>query len=605
MMKGNRTYVYLLSLGLIVISAISGCSSLGFSNPKSDRKAAPVATQETEAVVVAVADTTAPTVVALYPSDSATGVAVNNIVMATFSEGMDPATMVPENCYVLAGETLVAGTVVYNEANRTVIFVPSRNLGGNTTFTVAMTTGIKDAAGNPLAKNLGWNFTTNTIVDATAPAVVSVSPVNDASGVLARSVVTVTFSEAMDPATIDAATFTLKQGSVSVPGTVFFDLSNKRAVFTPTGDLAAGLLHTATIMTGSTDSGGNPLRANLQWSFTPGESSDKLAPSVVSTSPTNAAAGVAVTSILIASFSEAMDTASINAAHFTVSAGMVPIAGTVAYDLPNRTAVFSPSAALDFGTTYTVRVTNGVKDLADNSLVSNKVWTFTTAPAGSGPAPVVLGNSVKFVILSRKAISTAYPSTITGDVGLSPAGESSLTGFVQMDSIGYATSPQVTGFIYSADMAPPARTNMEKVVADMDAAYKDAAGRKNPDFNNLVNGNLGGQTLSPGLYKWESTVTIPSHLTISGGPRDVWIFQITGDLNLGKEVDVVLTGGAMARNIFWQVGGQVSLEAGSRFEGIILGKNGISLGVGSTMNGRALAQGLVALDQAIITKPAP
>jgi hypothetical protein len=126
-----------------------------------------------------------------------------------------------------------------------------------------------------------------------------------------------------------------------------------------------------------------------------------------------------------------------------------------------------------------------------------------------------------------------------------------------------------------------------------------------PDFSELGTGNLSGQTLAPGTYKWTSTITIPTDLTIAGGPNDVWLFQTSGDLFLSAAKQVKLSGGAKAKNIFWQVAGAVTIGAGSHFEGIILAKTDITLETGASMNGRAFAQTQVALQQATIVQPAP
>jgi hypothetical protein len=134
-------------------------------------------------------------------------------------------------------------------------------------------------------------------------------------------------------------------------------------------------------------------------------------------------------------------------------------------------------------------------------------------------------------------------------------------------------------------------------------AYTDAAGRPFPDFSELGTGNIGGKTLTPGLYKWSTSVTMPSSVTISGSATDVWIFQIAGNLNMSNSVLITLTGGALAKNIFWQVAGTVTLGISSHFEGNILSKTAITFQTSASINGRALAQTLVALDKNIITKP--
>ncbi|MFA6505134.1 MAG: ice-binding family protein [Treponemataceae bacterium] len=221
--------------------------------------------------------------------------------------------------------------------------------------------------------------------------------------------------------------------------------------------------------------------------------------------------------------------------------------------------------------------------------------------AGSGP--VDLGSAAGFVILAKTAIITVPTSAVTGDIGLSPAAESYLQGFSQTDATGYATSTQVTGKIYAADMAPPTPINLTTAVSDMETAYTDAATRTTPDFNNLGAGNIGGLTLTHGLYTWDTTVVIPTDVTISGGISDVWIFQISGELTVSSAVKVILSGGAQAKNIIWQVAGIASLGTTSQFKGIILGKTEIILETGATLDGRALAQSQVSVNQAIVTAP--
>ena len=137
----------------------------------------------------------------------------------------------------------------------------------------------------------------------------------------------------------------------------------------------------------------------------------------------------------------------------------------------------------------------------------------------------------------------------------------------------------------------------------MQTAYTDAAGRSNPNFLNLGAGNIGGKTLTPGLYKWGTAVTIPTNVTISGSSTDVWIFQIAQTLTMSSAVKITLSGGAQAKNIFWQVAGAVTLGTTSHFEGIILGKTGINLQTGGSINGRTLAQTAVTLQMNTVTQP--
>ncbi|MDD2309832.1 MAG: ice-binding family protein [Desulfuromonadaceae bacterium] len=239
---------------------------------------------------------------------------------------------------------------------------------------------------------------------------------------------------------------------------------------------------------------------------------------------------------------------------------------------------------------------------ADNSTATYTV-TVTKATA-KGPAPVLLGAAGNYVILATSGVSTVPASAIIGDVGLSPAATSYLTGFsLTMVGTTAAISPQVTGSLYAADMTAPASTYLTTAVTNMGTAYTDAAGRPTPDFLNLGAGEIGGQTLVPGLYKWTTGVTISSNVTISGGLNDVWIFQIPQNLAMSPAKNVFLSGGAQAKNIFWQVAGTVGIGTTAHFEGIILSQTSITLETGASMNGRALAQTAVILDQSTVTKP--
>lgn len=235
-------------------------------------------------------------------------------------------------------------------------------------------------------------------------------------------------------------------------------------------------------------------------------------------------------------------------------------------------------------------------------------------PSGLGPAPVDLGSPTdlsaagSYVLLAKTGITNVTGSSITGgNLGLSPAAASFITGFALIaDSTNvFSTSASVVSpaKIYASNYAPPTPSNLTTAILAMQTAYTDAAGRTNPDFKNLGSGNIGGQTLVPGLYTWGTGVTIPTDVTIAGGATDVWIFQITNDLDLSSAKHVILSGGAQASNIYWQVAGKVTLHENSHFEGVILAKTGITIQTTASMHGRALAQSLVALDNNAITAP--
>lgn len=324
-------------------------------------------------------------------------------------------------------------------------------------------------------------------------------------------------------------------------------------------------------------------------------------PTMATTDPLNNVTGVSRNKAIDFTFSEAMNPSTINSSTFTLKQGTTAINGTVTY--AGTTATFTPTNTLAAGTSYTATMTTGAKSINGNSLAANSAWNFTTGGSTSAIAFVDLAASGNYVILAKSAITNSATSAITGDLGLSPAATSYVTGFALTNATGYATSAQVTGKIFAADMVAPTPINLTTAVNNMITAYNDAAGRSFPDFSELGTGNIGGKTLIPGLYKWTNTVLLTSDVTISGNATDIWIFQIAGDLTMSPAVKITLNGGALAKNIFWQVAGQATLQTTSHFEGVILSMTGITFQTGATMNGRALAQTAVVLNANIVTKP--
>jgi hypothetical protein len=201
------------------------------------------------------------------------------------------------------------------------------------------------------------------------------------------------------------------------------------------------------------------------------------------------------------------------------------------------------------------------------------------------------------VILAKSATSNVPTSAITGDIGLSPAAASFITGLtLNLPANGaFSTSAQVTGNVYASDYAVPTPSNLTTAIGAMQTAYVDAAGRPTPDHTELASGNIGGLTLPAGLYKWSNTVTIPTNVTLTGGANDTWIFQIAGGLTQASATKVILTGGAQAKNVVWQVFGVVDIGTTAHMEGEILSQTSITLETGASANGRLLAQTAVTL----------
>lgn len=239
------------------------------------------------------------------------------------------------------------------------------------------------------------------------------------------------------------------------------------------------------------------------------------------------------------------------------------------------------------------------KDPTTDPVTASNLKCVVVTPPAAKIKPVNLGVSGNFAILSKTGVTDVYKSTITGNVGASP-----ITGAAIL-----VTCTEVSGTIYSVNAAGPLPcrvTNpslLTTAVSNMEAAYIDAAGRSNPNFVNLGAGNIGGKTLTPGLYKFTTDVTIPTNVTISGGANDVWIFQIAGNLTMASAMKITLSGGAQAKNIFWQTAGYVTIGTTSHFEGIILSKTAINMLTGSSINGRLLAQTAVTLQKNTVKKP--
>ena len=219
-------------------------------------------------------------------------------------------------------------------------------------------------------------------------------------------------------------------------------------------------------------------------------------------------------------------------------------------------------------------------------------------------APVDLGIAGNYAILTKAGVTCVPPSAITGDIGVSPIAAMGITGFsLTMDSANeFSVSSQVTGKIYAASYAAPTPSILTTAISDMETAYTDAAGRT-PDYVELLTGDLSGQTLQPGVYKWSTGVLITSDVTLHGGVNDVFIFQIAKGITQATGTKIILTGGVLAKNIFWQTSEFVSIGTGAHFEGILLVKTGIAVKANASINGRLLAQTAATLIKNTVVAP--
>jgi hypothetical protein len=343
-------------------------------------------------------------------------------------------------------------------------------------------------------------------------------------------------------------------------------------------------------------------------------------PTVISSSPSNRATTVPTSTntgnnvvtgtAATATFSQPMDPATVNSSAagnlltFTVketTGNDVP--GTVVMNEANTVATFTPtSSALNPDTSYTATVTTAAKNAGGVAMANPIAWRFTTnAVARTGQTPVSLGTASTFAILAKSGITDVFASAINGDVGASP-----ITGA----AIHLTCAEVMTGRIYSVNAAGPLPcrvtdpTLLTKAVGDMQTAYTDAAGRVLPDFIDLGAGKIGGLTLVPGLYKWNTKVVVATDVTLSGGKNDVWIFQIAGTFTQANATKMILKGGARSKNIFWQASGAVAIGTTAHSEGVILAKTMIAMKTGASANSRLLAQTAVTLQQNAVTQPA-
>src|SRR3954469_4886218 len=208
-----------------------------------------------------------------------------------------------------------------------------------------------------------------------------------------------------------------------------------------------------------------------------------------------------------------------------------------------------------------------------------------------------LRGTARFAVLAASGITSVPTSAIIGDVGLSPAARSKITGL---------TPSEVTGSILAADDGGATAVLLTQAQNDLTTAYNDAAGRSLGAVD-VANADLGGRTLAPGLYKSTGTLNITGNLTLDaqGDANAIYIFQVASVLTAAAGSQVILSGGTKAANVFWQVGTSAAMGTTSAFKGNIMADQSISFATGAKLDGRALVRiGAVTLDSTTITIPA-
>ncbi|MES2885025.1 MAG: Ig-like domain-containing protein [Pseudomonadota bacterium] len=426
----------------------------------------------------AAADTTRPTVTAALPAAGATGIATNSAVTLSFSEAMDPLSITGSSLTLACpAGTPTTGTVAYAASSNSASFTPGSALPTNTSCTVTLSTAARDVAGNTLAAPFTSTFTTAAAPDTTAPTVSSIFPANGTAGVAVNTAITASFSEAIAPASITTASFSLAcPTGAAITGTVSYAMNGNVASFTPSNPLPSSTTCTATVSTAVRDLSGNALAAPFTWSFTTSAAPDTTAPTVVAVFPANGTTAVATNTALTASFSEAMNPASLTSASFGLACPTgAAITGTVGYATSGNVATFTPGSALPASTTCTATLSTAIRDAAGNPLAAPFSWTFTTSAAPDTTPPTVstvLPANGATAVAINTAVTASFSeamdplSITTASFTLACPAGTAITG-----TVGYAMSGNVATFTPSSAL-PASTTCMARITT----AVRDTAG---------------------------------------------------------------------------------------------------------------------------------
>ncbi len=564
----------LATLAMAIVTLITSCAKDDF--------------QETAGVC--------PTVTATNPLDGATSVPLNKIITVTFNEAMNPDT-INSTSFTIVGTSTLAGTISYSGTTAT--FTPDFNLTPNTTYIGKITTAVKDVNGNALQQDYIWTFTTGVTLQ---PRVTATSPTNNETNVVLNKVLSASFNMPMNALTINATTFTLKQGVTPISGVVSYAGNN--AFFTPNVNLIANMVYTATITTGAQNIAGTSINNDYVWSFTTGTD---IAPKVTSTSPTSNENGVLLNKVITATFDMAMNPLTIPTS-FTLKQGTNTVSGNVTY--LGTTASFTPNNPLLENTMYTATISTTAKNVAGIALANDYVWSFTTLNNSIAPN---LGIAAMFGAFGGNAgVTNQGLNTVINNGSISTTAASTLvTGFHDATAI-YTETPLnkgfVTGAIYTAPPAPGTATSFAiatQGAADANAAYLSISPASMPGGTDPGAGELGGLTLAPGIYKSASGSFNISNgnltLDAQGDPNAVWIFQSASGLTVGiagptGAKSVILINGALPKNVFWYVGSAATINAagGGVMVGTIIASSGVTFStagnaVQTVLNGRAIS----------------
>jgi hypothetical protein len=534
-----------------------------------------------------------PIVLDTDPDNLTTGVLKTQVIKAFFNYPMDPISITDSSFKVTANGVLIQGSVACIDSTAT--FTPNILLQPSTIYVATITTNVKTLNKGNMPANYSWTFTTEALIP---PVIISTTPLHNATGISLIPLISAKFSVPMNGLTIKDSSFYLMEGTNKILGSISY--SDSIAIFTPSAPLSVSKVYVATITTLVKNIEGAALPTNYSWTFT---TYTPLPPTVVSTDPINLATNVLLNKVVTATFSEAMDVTSITNATFTLKIGATTVAGVV--NMIGNTARFTPTLNLLSGNTYTATITIGAQNLAGTNLTNDYVWTFSTkAPAG--PIAPNLNTVARFGIIAGVGVSNNAGFSVINnmDVGISPGARTGVTGF--------PPATIVNGAIYASDdITPPGTPAMLiQAKADLTAAYLFARDAVLPAPAS-VSGDQGGLTLAPGIYKSATTLLVQNgNLTLDaqGDVNAVWIFQIGSALTtIGSPTggSIILSGGAQAKNIYWQVGSSATIGDNTQFKGNVLALTSITMNSNAVLTGRILcSNGAVVMTSTnIINKP--
>jgi len=556
------------------------------------------------------------------------------LVTAKFNKKMDPKT-ITSSSFTVTSTSAIAGTVTYSDADSTATFTATDKLADNTTFTARVTTTVKDPMGNALQADYVWVFSTGPTL---LPVIFETNPKNLATNVPFNQVITATFSVLMDQSTITTTSFTLKNGANPVLGAV--STSGAVSSFTPQSALSPGTVYTAKISMAVKNMDGTAIAQDTTWTFTtinvytlivnavhgnvsyPVQLTYNSGTDVILTPTTpdlgysfsywsgdasgsNNPLTVSMTSSknITANFTE-------NASNFSLN--VTALNGLVSRNpdqltYPNGTSVQLTATPND-GYAFTGWSGDASGTVSPVTIIINANKNVTanfTAIAGF----INLGGAAIYTVLSKAGISTTVGSSITGNIGVSPAAATAITGFgliMDPSNTFSKSSPSslVSGKVYAADYTTPTPANISTAVSDMETAFTTANGLTTNVITELYAGDITGKTLVPGLYKWGTGLLISAAgVTLSGNANDTWVFQIGQGLIVANGAIIHLTGGAQAKNIFWITASDAEIGTTANFSGNILSQTKIVIKTGATVTGRLLGQTGVTLDAATVIFP--